>query len=127
MELKDFLDSINQSKKEIPDENDLFEKDYTPFVVNKCLSYFNETIFHANEMNCLPGLYKKAQFDYYRLSLKKRKRFSPWLKKEKDADLKAVQKAFGYNETKAREALNILSDEDLVKIHKSLDTGGVRK
>ena len=114
MQLKDFLSSINHVKA------------YTPFVVNRCLSYFADTLFHANEMNCSPWLDNKSQFDFYRLAVRKKKRFSPWLRKDTEENVTLIKQAYGYTESKAREVLNILSTEDLQEIRKALDTGGVR-
>ena len=82
LKLKDFLASINHDKKPLLDKDEGDVRLYKPFVVNRCLSYFPDTIFHANEMNCTPWLDNKSQFDFYRLGIRKKKRFSPWLKKE---------------------------------------------
>lgn len=126
MELKDFLSSINHNKKPLMDNDEKAYRIYPAFVVNKCLSYFADTIFHANEMNCSPWLDKKTQFDFYRTSVRKKKRFSPWLKKETEENISLIQAAYGYTEAKAREVLNILRPEDLDKIRKHLDTGGTK-
>ena len=126
LKLKDFLGSINHDKKPLLDKDEVDPRLYKPFVVNRCLSYFADTIFHANEMNCAPWLDSKSQFDFHRLAIRKKKRFSPWLKKETEDNLKLIQDVYGYSEQKAREVLNILSDQDLEQIKKSLDTGGTR-
>ena len=126
MQLKDFLSSINHDKKPLLDTDEAAVKAYTPFVVNRCLSYFADTLFHANEMNCSPWLDNKSQFDFYRLAVRKKKRFSPWLRKDTEENVTLIKQAYGYTESKAREVLNILSTEDLQAIRKSLDTGGVR-
>lgn len=126
MQLKDFLSSINHDKKPLLDTDENAVKAYTPFVVNRCLSYFADTLFHANEMNCSPWLDNKSQFDFYRLAVRKKKRFSPWLRKDTEENVTLIKQAYGYTESKAREVLNILSTEDLQSIRKALDTGGVR-
>ena len=126
MQLKDFLSSINHDKKPLLDTDEGAAKAYTPFVVNRCLSYFADTLFHANEMNCSPWLDNKSQFDFYRLAVRKKKRFSPWLRKDTEENVTLIKQAYGYTESKAREVLNILSTEDLQEIRKALDTGGVR-
>jgi hypothetical protein len=126
MQLKDFLSSINHDKKPLLDTDENAVKSYTPFVVNRCLSYFADTLFHANEMNCSPWLDNKSQFDFYRLAVRKKKRFSPWLRKDTEENVTLIKQAYGYTESKAREVLNILSTEDLQEIRKALDTGGVR-
>lgn len=124
LKLKDFLGSINHDKKPLLDSVEADPRLYKPFVVNRCLSYFPDTIFHANEMNCAPWLDNKSQFDFHRLGIRKKKRFSPWLKKEVENDIDLIRTVYGYTESKAREVLNILGPKDLEAIKKSLDTGG---
>ena len=126
LKLKDFLGSINHDKKALLDKDEADPRLYKPFVVNRCLSYFPDTIFHANEMNCTPWLDNKSQFDFYRLGIRKKKRFSPWLKKETEDTVSLIQAVYGYTESKAREVLNILGPKDLDKLKKSLDTGGLK-
>lgn len=126
MELKDFLSSINYDKKPLLDNEEAGKKYYPAFVVNRCLSYFPDTIFYCNEMNCAPWLDSKSQFDFYRIGIRKKKRYSSWLKKETEENIELIKLAYGYSEQKSREVLNILGSEDLVKIKKSLDTGGTR-
>lgn len=126
MELKHYLNSINYDKKALMDNDEKAEKVYPPYVVNRCLSFFSDTILHANVMNCNWMLDKKMQFDFYRLSIRKKKRFSPWVKKEENSDIELLKEVYGYNEQKAREVLNILRPEDLQTIRKSLDTGGTK-
>jgi hypothetical protein len=126
LKLKDFLGSINHDKKPLLDKDEADVRLYKPFVVNRCLSYFPDTIFHANEMNCTPWLDNKSQFDFHRLGIRKKKRFSPWLKKEAEDNVSLVIAAYGYTEAKAREVLNILSQDDLKKLKQFLDIGGVK-
>jgi hypothetical protein len=126
MELKNYLNSINYDKKALMDNDEKAEKVYPPYIVNRCLSFFSDTIFHANVVNCNWTLDKKMQFDFYRLSIRKNKRFSPWVKKEADGNVDLIKQAYGYTEQKAREVLNILRPEDLQQIRKFLDTGGTK-
>jgi len=126
MELKHYLNSINYDKKALMDNDEKAEKLYPPYVVNRCFSFFSDTIFHANVANCNWTLDKKMQFDFYRLSIRKNKRFSPWVKKEESGDIDLLKQAYGYTEQKAREVLNILRPEDLQQIRKFLDTGGTK-
>jgi hypothetical protein len=125
MELKDFLNSINHDKKPLLDEETAVRY-YPPFVVNRCLSYFPDTIFHSNEMNCHPWLDPKSQFDFHRLSVRKKKRFSPWLRKETEENISIIKQVYGYTEAKAREVLNILSSKDIEKLKQSLYKGGTK-
>ncbi len=125
-ELKDYLNSINQSKKNVMDEDGDAVKGYPPFIVNKCLSGFTDTILFANEMNMHPYLDKKMQYDFYLNSLKPRKRYTPWLKKDTVENIELVKQYYGYNHNKALAALRILTNSDLQQIKKILDKGGAR-
>jgi hypothetical protein len=123
--LGDYLNAVNHTKVPLLDtDDDSIEKGYTPFVVNRCLSYFPDTIFYVNEMNTRPDTSKKMQFDFYLHSLRKRKRFSKWLKRENPVDLQAVMDYFEYSEAKAREALNVLPIETVAKIVDMMSTRG---
>jgi hypothetical protein len=125
MELKDFLNSINHDKKPLLDKDEKAQKIYPAFIVNKCLSYFPDTIFHSNEMNCHPWLDSKTQFDFYRMAVRKKKRFSHWIKKETEENILVIKEVFGYTDSKAKEVLNILSVEDIQKLKSYLQKGGV--
>jgi hypothetical protein len=126
MNLSEFLNSINYSKKNIMLDTQT-EKAYAPYVVNRCLSYFPDTLLHANEMNRLNFLDKRVQYDYYLRSIRARKRFSKWLKKEESSDIDLIKQYYGYSDKRAREALRILTPEQIKSIKKELDTGGSRK
>lgn len=106
--LSDFLNSINQTKENLLQKDTKLEKEYVPFVINKCFSYFPDTIFYANRMNALPHLDKKMQYDYLIHSISKRKRFSKWVKTEENKDIDAVKEVFGYSDKKAQEVLDLL-------------------
>ena len=86
MQLKDFLNSINDNKKNLMDEDENCEKLYPPYIVNRCLSYFMDTILLTNEMNACSHIDNKMQYDYYINSVRKRKRFSKWIKAETSDD-----------------------------------------
>ena len=124
MELKDYLYSINQSKKNLLDGNEDAVRKYPPFIINKCLSGFTDSILFANEMNKYHQLDKKMQYDFYINSLKPRKRFTPWVRKETLEHLELVKQYYGYNHNKAVAALRILTNSELDEIKKLLDTGG---
>ena len=124
-ELKDYLNAINQTKEPIMDGDDeMWEKKYPPFVINKCLAPFLDTIHLVNEMNVNCHLDHKLQFDFLLNSLRARKRFTPWLKASKIDDLEYVKEYYGYNNEKAKSALKILNDEQIKTIKNSLDKGG---
>ena len=124
-ELKEYLKAINTSKEKLMDgEDEEWEKKYPPFIVNKCLSPFPDTIQLVNEMNQLPHLDKKLQFDFLINSLRPRKRFSPWMKAKKLDNLEYVKEYYGYSNEKAKTALEILNDEQISAIKKKLNKGG---
>ena len=124
MELKDWLNSINLNKTDLIDEDPSLEKEYPPFIINKCMSGHLDTVLYANEMNMSHFLDKKLQYDFYLNSVRKRKRFSPWLRKDKVKDLDVVKSYYGYSNEKAQQALRILSPEQLAFIKSKLETGG---
>ena len=126
MNLSEFLNSINYSKKNIMLDTQT-EKAYAPYVINRCLSYFPDTLLHANEMNRLNFLDKRVQYDYYLRSIRARKRFSKWLKKEESSDIDLIKQYYGYSDKRAREALRILTPEQIKSIKKEMDIGGSRK
>lgn len=124
MELKDWLNSINFNKEDLTKEDPEVVKKYPPFIVNKCLAGHIDTVLFANEMNRHHHLDKDMQYSFLLNSVRKRKRFSPWLRKDKIEDLECVKSYYGYSNEKAQQALKILSPEQLNYIKKKLDLGG---
>jgi hypothetical protein len=124
MELKDWLNSINQTKQNLIEENPELKKEYPPFIINKCLSGQIDCILFVNEMNINHHLDKDMQYSFYLNTLRKRKRFSPWLRKDKITDLECVKQYYGYSNEKASQALKILTKEQINFIKKRLETGG---
>ena len=124
-ELKDYLNAINYNKTPLMDtEDEEWEKKYPSFIVNKCVAPFTDTILLVNEINQLHHLDKKMQFDFLLNSLRPRKRYTPWLKAKKLENLQYVKEYYGYNNEKARVALDILSDEQISAIKQKLKKGG---
>ena len=123
-ELKDWLNSINQTKYNLLDENPNDIKEYAPYIINRCLSAHIDCVLFANEMNINHHLDKDMQYSFYLNSLRKRKRFSPWLRKDKITDLECIKQYYGYSNEKASQALKILTKEQLTFIKKRLDIGG---
>ena len=124
-ELKEYLKAINTSKEKLMDsEDEQWEKKYPPYIVNKCLAPFQDTIFLVNEMNMNHQIDKKLQFDFLLNTLRTRKRYTPWLKAKKEKYLEYVKEYYGYSNEKAKSALNILNDEQIKTIMNSLDKGG---
>ena len=123
--LRDYLNAINQTKEPLLDTEDVdWEKKYYPFIINKCISPFPDTIMLVNEINQLHHLDKKLQFDFLINSLRPRKRYTPWLKAKKLENLKYVKEYYGYNNEKAKAALDILNDEQISAIKIRLNKGG---
>jgi len=124
-ELKDYLNAINYNKTPLMDsEDEEWEKKYPSFIVNKCVAPFTDTILLVNEINQLHHLDKKMQFDFLLNSLRPRKRYTPWLKAKKLENLQYVKEYYGYNNEKAKVALDILSDEQISAIKQKLNKGG---
>jgi hypothetical protein len=124
-ELKDYLKAVNHTKERLLDtEDEAWEKKYPPFIVNKCVAPFPDTIMLVNEINQLPHLDKKLQFDFLINSLRPRKRYTPWLKAMKLENLEYVKEYYGYNNEKAKAALDILTDEQISAIKRKLYKGG---
>jgi hypothetical protein len=124
-ELKDYLNAINHNKEKLMDtEDEEWEKKYPPFIVNRCLSPFPDTIQLVNEINQLHHLDKKLQFDFLINSLRPRKRYEPWMKAKKLENLEYVKEFYGYSNVKAKAALDILSEEQISAIKQKLNKGG---
>ncbi len=122
--LSAWLYSINQTKKNMMDEDPSLENSYPSWIINKCLSSFTDTVLFANEMNMNYHISKRMQYDFYINSLRPRKRFSPWSKKESIDYLDEVREYYGYSYTKALEAIRVLSPDQLEHIKRSLHKGG---
>ena len=123
-QLKDYLYSINQSKKNILDDDPDAARKYPAYVVNRCLSSFTDTVLYSNEMNKNSHLPLKMQYDFLINSVKPRKRFSPWARKDSIDYLDVVKEYYGYNDDKALQALRILTKDQLDKITYLLRKGG---
>ena len=123
-ELKDWLNSINFNKEDLTEDDENIIKSYPPFIINKCLSGHLDSVLFANEMNRYHFLDKDMQYKFYLNILRKRKRFSPWIRKDKDSDLDNVKSYYGYSNEKARQVMKILSTEQINYMKQRLDTGG---
>jgi hypothetical protein len=119
----DYLNSINYSKENIMHDN-LDEKAYNSFMVNRGLSYFNDTVIYANEMNRYAHIDSKLQYDFLRTLIRKRKRFSKWTKEDKNSDIDLIKEYYGYSKEKAFQVLPLLSKEQLTFVSKKLSKGG---
>ena len=124
-ELKDYMNAINHKKEDLmAGEDEFWEKKYPAYIVNKALSAFPDCILYVNEMNIAHYLDKDMQYSFYLNSLRKKKRFSPWLRKDKVTDLECIKQYYGYSNEKASQALKILTKEQIKFIKQRLDIGG---
>jgi len=124
MELKEWLNSINNTKQNLIDEDPSLEKQYSPYIINRCFSGHVDSIMFANELNKHPNLAKKLQYDFFLNSLRKKKRFSPWLRKDQIKNLDLIKQYYGYSNEKAKQVLNILTKEQLSFMRDRLEIGG---
>ena len=122
-ELKDWLNSINLTKENLIEDPDMISS-YPPYIINRCLSGHLDTVLFANEMNKYSNLDKDMQYAFFLYTLRKRKRFSPWLKKEQVDDLDLVKKHYGYSNEKARIAVSLLTKTQIETIRNQHDMGG---
>ena len=121
MKLFDYLNAINTTKKSLLDtEDEQVEKKYYPFIINRSLSYFPDTILQVNNVNINSHLDKKMQFDYLLHSIRPRKRFGKWLKKKTSKNLDTVKKYYGYSTKKALDALELLTNEQVIEMRQRL-------
>lgn len=126
MKLTDYLNSINYTKEPLMDtEDEQVEKQYAPYIVNRCLSYFIDTILHANQMNQFSQADKKLQFDYLQNAIRKRKRFSKWAKNELGDEFTIVKEYYGYSNSKTKEIMSLLTNEDIEQMRLYLSGGGI--
>ena len=122
----DYLNSINLNKKDIMID-DVCEKAYNSFMINRGLSYFQDTVILANEMNRYHQIDNKLQYHFLINMVRKRKRFSKWAKAQKESDIDAVKEYYGYNNEKARQALTLLSPDQITIIKNKVSKGGRRR
>lgn len=123
----DFVNAINTTKQDLirDSENpELAEKSYNPFLANRALSYFVDTILYASEMNTKPDLQKQLQFDYLINSVRKGKRFSKWAKTAEDPDVQCVQEYYNISYRRALETCRVLTKEQIDLIKTRIIKGG---
>ena len=126
-ELKEYLSAINHTKKNVMASEDImWVKKYPAFIVNKVLSGFQDTIMLVNEMNRNHFLDKDMQFQFLLNSIRSKKRYSPFLRASKIKDIECVKEYYGYNNEKAKTALDLLTKEQLKLIKEKLYKGGIK-
>jgi hypothetical protein len=119
----EYLNAINNTKKDIM-VDDIAEKGYNSFMVNRGLSYFNDTVLMANEMNVNHTIDNRLQFDFLINIVRKKKRFSKWIKPETVSDVEVVKEYYGYSNEKAKQALSLLTSEQIDELKKKVYKGG---
>lgn len=127
----DFINSVSKTKIDLIRANDSLtpeqaEKQYVPFMVNRGLSYFPDTVLHANEMNRLPDIQKEGQYRYYLGAIRPNKRFSKWAKAEKNDDVAMIQKIYSCNRRIAKGYMKILTKEQIEDLRKTQEVGGTK-
>jgi hypothetical protein len=122
----DFLNAINQTKEDLI-VDDITEKQYSPYMVNRGLSYFPDTVLIANEININYHLDHKLQNSFYINMIRKRKRFSKWNKKHSEKDIEVVKEYYGYSDEKARSVLSLLSQEQIKTLKKVTSKNGTKR
>jgi len=122
----DYVISINMSKKDIM-VDDITEKAYTPFLVNRSLSYFNDTVLYANEMNICHHLDSRLQYDFLRNIVRKKKRFSKWAKPTEINNIDTIKDYYGYSNEKAKSVLSLFTDSQIETLNNRMYKGGKRK
>jgi hypothetical protein len=126
--LTSYLTAINWSKKKLMDTDDeAWEKKYPPYIINKGLSYFSDTVIMANEMNRLHHASKHMQFSFLLNTIRSQKRFSKWLKASKIKDLEAIKEYYKYSNNRAKEVLSLLTKEQIDYIKEKISKGGKKK
>jgi hypothetical protein len=119
----EYLNTINDTKKDIM-VDDIAEKAYASFIINRSLSYFPDTVCIANEMNRYHHLDKKLQYHFLINIIRKRKRFSKWIKPDLDSDIEVVKEYYGYSNEKAQQVHSLLSSEQIEELRKKVNKGG---
>jgi hypothetical protein len=123
----DYVNAILKSKEKLI-VDDITEKGYEPFLVNRSLSYHKDCVFYANEMNRRHHLDKKLQNDFLLNTIRSQKRtFAKWVKREKSEDIECVKLVYGFSDSKSREALRLLSNEQIQQLKEQTEIGGLRK
>ena len=126
MSLWEFINQINYGKKNLIDELPEREREYKPFIINRGLSFNHDTVLYANEMNLKNHLDSKLQFDFFLNTIRPKKRYGKWLKRESNDVLELIKTYYKCSYAKAREYATLLDDSQLNIIKQRIDTGGLK-
>lgn len=116
----DLIDSASYTKEDLMESGEAGERDYSPYLANRSLSYHADSVLHANEMNFWRDLGGRLQYDYLRLSLRKRARRSKWSKPDDREGVELAARALGLSPSKAREVFSLLPDSYVTQLRKSM-------
>tara|TARA_Y100001937_G_scaffold46716_1_gene65571 strand:- start:7246 stop:7626 length:381 start_codon:yes stop_codon:yes gene_type:complete len=122
----DYLNAINLTKKDIM-VDDIAEKEYNSFIINRGLSFFTDTVLYANEMNRNHHIDNRLQFDFFINIIRKKKRFTKWIKPQEISNLELIKEYYGYSNQKAKSVLSLLSDVQIEEMKQRINKGGHRK
>tara|TARA_X000000950_G_scaffold289508_1_gene414477 strand:+ start:809 stop:1189 length:381 start_codon:yes stop_codon:yes gene_type:complete len=122
----EFIKSINDTKKDII-VDDVSEKGYNPFIINRNFSFFNDTVLYANEMNRYHHLDHRLQFDFFINIIKKKKRWSKWVKPQDINNLELIKQHYGYSNDKAKSVLQLFNNEQIEELKRKGLKGGRTK
>ena len=122
----DFIKQINHGKKNLIDETPSLEKEYLPFIINRGLSFNHDTALYANEMNVMNHLDSKLQFDFLINTIRPKKRWGKWIKRENNDTLELIKKYYGCSYEKARDYSTLLDDSQLDIIRQNIELGGLK-
>ena len=121
-----YIASITHTKKDLMVDEDA-EKAYSPFIINRGLSYFSDTVLLANEMNRAAHIDHRMQYDFLRTAIRSRKRFSKWAKKTTPANIEVIKEYYGYSDAKAQSVEDLISDDDIKAMKSVLSQGGKKR
>jgi ribosomal protein S15P/S13E len=122
----EYVNSINHTKKDVMVDN-ATEKSYSSFMINRSLSYFPDTVQFANLMNRYHHLDNKLQYHFLINIVRKRKRFSKWMKPDNESDIEVIKQYYGYNNEKSKQVLSLLSPEQITIIKQKVSKGGTKQ
>ena len=122
----EYIASITHKKNDMMTDED-GEKGYSPFMTNRGLSYFQDTVLLANEMNRMSHLDNKLQYDFLRHAVRSKKRFSKWAKKSTSDKIDVIKEYYGYTDEKAYAVVDLIGDVQLEEMKERLSKGGKKK
>lgn len=122
----EYLNDITYGKKGIM-VDDIAEKEYNAFIINRGLSMYSDTILYANEMNIHHTLDSRLQYDFFINIIRKQKRWSKWIKPQDIDNLELVKEYYGYSNEKAKSVLALLNNDQVEELKKRIYKGGKRK